>query len=384
MHRNQLLITAITIQGLSYRAAAHKYGVSKSLAHKLHQRWLAEGDNGLQPHSRTPHTSPHQTPPEIREHILQLRTELTEHGSDAGADTIREYLARSGIQLSRSTIWRILQRSGQITPQPQKRPRSSWQRFTADQPNAMWQSDFTHWALTNGSEVEIIGWLDDHSRYLLHLSAYPRVTGKIVTSTFTQAAREHGHPAATLTDNGMVYTTRLAQGGHQAGLNAFETLLKLEGITQKNGRPYKPTTQGKIERFWQTLKKYLSRHPAATMQQLQQTLNEFREFYNQIRPHRAIGRKTPASAYTLIPKATPATPGDPGIWQVRYDIVDSSGSITLRYAGKLRHLGIGRAHARTEVICLVHNTHATVITHTGDVLAEFTINPGKDYQSKNS
>ena len=378
MHRNQLLITAITIQGLSYRAAARKYGVSKSLVHKLHQRWLAEGDQGLEPRSRAPHTSPHQTPPEIRERILHLRATLIRTGSDAGADTIHAYLAREHITISKSTIWRILRRAGQITPQPQKRPRSSWQRFNAAQPNETWQSDFTHVRLTTGEDVEVIGWLDDHSRFVLHLSAHRRVTGPIVTDTFQTAAQTHGYPLSTLTDNGMVYTTRLAQGGRQAGLNAFETLLKLEGITQKNGRPYKPTTQGKIERFWQTLKKYLTQHPARTIPELQRVLDEFVTFYNESRPHRALGRKTPAFAYEFIPKAAPTAPESPDVWQVRYDIVDTGGTITLRHAGKLKHLGIGRAHARTEVICLVHGHKATVITHGGDVIAEFVINPEKD------
>ena len=382
MHRYQLLITAITVQGLSYRQAAHKYGVSKSWIHQLHHRWLTEGDAALEPRSRAPHTHPSKTSAEVTARVLQLRTELERDGHDAGADTIHTYLTREHITLSRSTIWRILQQAGAITPQPQKRPRSSWQRFEAAQPNETWQSDFTHTRLTNGHEVEVIGWLDDHSRYLLHLSAHPRVTGKIVTDTFQTATKTHGTPASTLTDNGMVYTTRLAQGGRQAGLNAFETLLKLEGITQKNGRPYKPTTQGKIERFWQTLKKYLAQHPADTIQQLQHTLDEFRHFYNTQRPHRAIGRKTPAFAYQLIPKANPALSGQPDIWQVRYDIVDTSGSITLRHSGKLRHLGVGRGHARTEVICLVHGYDATVITHNGEVLGEYVINPEKDYQQK--
>lgn len=127
----------------------------------------------------------------------------------------------------------------------------------------------------------------------------------------------------------MVYTTRLAQGGKQSGKNAFETLLALEGITQKNGRPYKPTTQAKIERFWQTLKKYLAPRPATTITELQATLDEFTRFYNTERPHRALGRRTPAFAYALIPKATPVTPEHPDTWQVRYDIVDSGGTITL-------------------------------------------------------
>ncbi|MGO1538143.1 MAG: IS481 family transposase [Leucobacter sp.] len=382
MHRNQLIITAITHRKLSYRETAKRYGVSKSLVHKLHQRWLTDGEAGLEPQSRAPHTNPNQTPPEVRDRILQLRNELERSGSDAGADTIHAYLTRAEIPASRSTIWRILSRAGTITPQPQKRPRSSWKRFNANQPNEMWQSDFTHWHLTTGQDTEIIAWLDDNARFLTHVSTHHRVTGKIVTDTFTQAATTYGYPASTLTDNGMVYTTRLAQGGRQAGLNAFETLLRLEGITQKNGRPYKPTTQGKIERFWQTLKKYLAKHPAKTLEELQHVLDKFREFYNNVRPHRALGRKTPAFAYALVPKATPNTPDSPNIWQVRYDIVDISGSITLRYAGTLKHLGVGRGNARTEVICLVHGREATVINHAGDVLGEYHINPEKDYQPK--
>ena len=119
----------------------------------------------------------------------------------------------------------------------------------------------------------MIGWLDDHSRYLLHLSAHRRVTGRTVTDTFTAAAQEHGYPTATLTDNGMVYTTRLARGGRGRGDGAGERVRdpprRLYGITQKNGRPFKPTTQGKIERLWQTLKKHLATQPAATLTELQ-------------------------------------------------------------------------------------------------------------------
>ena len=207
---------------------------------------------------------PEPHPGIVRDRILILRDELVADGLDAGADTISELLARNGIQVSRVTVWRILTASGRVVPQPQKRPRSSWRRFAADRPNELWQSDFTHVTLTTGQDIEVIGWLDDHSRYLLHLTAHRRVTGRTVTDTFTAAAQEHGYPASTLTDNGMVYTTRLARGGRGRGDgagNAFETLLADLGITQKNGRPFKPTTQGKIERLWQTLKQPPRRPP---------------------------------------------------------------------------------------------------------------------------
>lgn len=383
MSKAEVLIKAVVVQNLSYGQVAARYGVSKSLVHRLHHRWLEEADAAFTPRTSRPKSSPNATSTTITTRILQLREELQTAGLDAGADTILAHLDSTAERPSRATIWRILRRAGQITPQPQKRPRSSYQRFAAERPNQMWQSDFTHWHLGDGTDTEIIGWLDDHSRFLLHLSVHRRITGTAVTTTFTDTAAEYGFPTSTLTDNGNVYTTRFARGmgGRGAG-NAFETLLALEGITQKNGRPYKPTTQGKIERFWQTLKKYLAVHPAATVHELQQILDEFRSYYNQHRPHRALNRKTPAYAYTLIPKAEPTKPEDPNIWRVRYDIIDRDGKVSLRYAHRMLHLGVGRAHARSEVIILAHNDTATILSTTGEVLGSYIINPEQNYQPK--
>lgn len=383
MNKAHLIITAITIQGLSYRQAARQFGVSKSWVHKIHHRWLLEGDAAFLPRSTRPHRVPHQTPAKVEARVLELRRTLTESGLDAGADTIHALLGREGVSLGRTTIWRILKKNNQITAQPQKKPRSAWTRFEADQPNLTWQSDVTHWRLSNGREMEIIGWLDDHSRFFLHLSAHYRVKGKTVTDTFTQAAKKHGYPASTLTDNGNVYTTKHAGGARGHGsANAFETLLQLEGIIQKNGRPYKPTTQGKIERSWKTLKLWLAaQNPPDTPDQLQQQLDAFVEHYNTKRPHRAINRHTPHQAYYLIPKAHPTPPHDPDLWRVRYDTVNQ-GRISLRWGNKMLHLGIGREHDKKDVIALIHGLNATVITTTGEVLGDYTINPEKGYQAK--
>lgn len=378
-----MLIQAVVVEGLSYGQVAARYGVSKSLVHRLHHRWLAEGDTAFQPRSSRPLSSPNQTPAGVAARILQLRDQLTSAGLDAGADTILAHLDRDGQHPSRATVWRILRRSGQIVPQPQKRPRSSFLRFAAERPNQTWQSDFTHWALTGGQDTEIIGWLDDHARFLLHLSAHHRISGKTVADSFIAAASVHGFPTSTLTDNGNVYTTKYAGGARGRGsANAFETLLALEGITQKNGRPYKPTTQGKIERFWQTLKKYLAVHPAATIDELQTVLDEFRTYYNQQRPHRALNRQTPAFAYALIPKAEPTTPGDPNLWRVRYDTIDPGGKVSLRYGNRMLHLGVGRRHARTEIIILIHNRDATIINLDGTVLGDYRIDPKQSCQPK--
>lgn len=381
MAKAHVIITAIQTQGLSYRQVAKRYGVSKSWAHKIHQRFLQEGPDALEPRSRKPAHSPQATPPEICDRVLQLRAELTAAGLDAGAHTLTEHLKRERIILSPSTVWRILKRADLITPQPQKRPRSSYLRFTAEQPNSMWQSDFTHWNQP-GLNTEIIGWIDDHSRFLLHLSAHRRVTGRTVSDTFSYAAHEYGWPASTLTDNGMVYTTRHAAGARGLGHdNAFETLLKLEGIIQKNGRPYKPTTQGKIERLWQTLKLYLNAQPQAhSLAQLQEQLDAFRHYYNHVRPHRSIGRNTPAIAYALIPKAAPGSPTD-STWKVLYSKVNE-GRITVRFGNKMLHLGVGREHETHDVIALLKDHDVTIIDPQGTVLGEYLIDPDKNYQAK--
>ena len=177
--------------------------------------------------------------------------------------------------LSAATIGRYLHRAGLVTPQPHKRPRSSYVRFQAEQPNETWQADFTHYRLATSVDVEVLCWLDDHARYALRLTVHDRVTGAIVLNEFRAAIAHHGVPASTLTDNGMVFTTRWAGG--KGGRNAFEAELRRLGITQKNSRPNHPTTCGKVERFHQTLKRWLAAQPdqPETTGELQALLDRF-------------------------------------------------------------------------------------------------------------
>jgi transposase InsO family protein len=135
-----------------------------------------------------------------------------------------------------------LRRAGLVTEEPKKRPKSSYIRFQAEQPNETWQSDFTHYRLATGADVEILTWIDDHSRYALSITAHHRVTGPLVLQTFRAAVERHATPLSTLTDNGMVFTTRYAGG--PGGRNAFEAELVKLGVIQKNSRPNHPTTCG--------------------------------------------------------------------------------------------------------------------------------------------
>jgi transposase InsO family protein len=313
MSKHQVAVLKVVSGQLSVTAAATQYGISRGHLHRLLARFREGGLDDLEPRSRRPHRSPQRTSPLVRERIVELRRDLVSQGLDAGPATIAWHLERDGLgSPSISTVRRILHAAGLVTPQPHKRPRSSWIRFEADAPNALWQSDFTHWRLADGSEVEIISWLDDHSRYLLACSACSRVSGDDVVSTFSAAGDAHGFPAATLTDNGAVYTSRFT-----GGRNNFEYLLAWLGIRQKNGSPAHPQTQGKIERFHQTLKRWLGQRPVpASLAELGAVLDAFRQAYNRRatasgdRPEDA-GRSVPGKREDLpveLPRPQPLPP----------------------------------------------------------------------------
>ena len=392
MSKARLVITAITVEKRPVAEVVEAYGVSRSWLYELLARHRAEGEAAFEPRSKAPKTSPGATPPETVDLVLTLRKQLLEAGHDAGAETLTWHLAQHhDITLSRATIHRILTRHGAVTPQPRKRPKSSYIRFQAAMPNECWQSDFTHYPLTDTATfpkgVEIITWLDDCTRYALHVSAHRAITTPIVKATFRRAAGQHGIPASTLTDNGMVYTVRLASIGHRGGRNGFEQQLRDWHVVQKNSRPNHPTTCGKVERFQQTMKNWLRAQPTqpATIAALQTLLDRFRREYNQQRPHRSLlHRATPAALYDTMPKALPGPSRDADTHdRIRHDRVDKSGSVTLRMAGKLRHIGIGRTHARTHVILLVQDLDVRVVNAaTGELLRELTIDPNRDYQPR--
>jgi transposase InsO family protein len=313
----------------------------------------------------------------VRERVLELRSQLTADGLDAGPETIRWHLEQEQLRvLSSSTIRRILHQAGLIVAEPRKRPRSSYIRFQAAQPNETWQSDFIHWRLADGTDVEILNWLDDHSRYLLSCTAHQPVSGDAVVATFLAVVDDHGTPASTLTDNGRVYTARF--GG---GRNAFEYLLPMLGVRQKNGSPGHPQTQGKIERFHQTLQRWLRARPTPrTLPELQHQLDAFREHYNEQRPHRALHRRTPGHAYRATPKATPAGQRAPQHYRLRYDRLDTKGRMTLRRAGRMHHLASGATNAGKRVLALADDHHVLITDlTTGEVLSTHDIDPTKGY-----
>ena len=379
----RLVVTAVRIENRTKAEVSRELGVSPRWVYELCRRFAVEGEAGLEPRSRRPRGSPRRTPVELEDEIVELRKELSDLGFDAGAHTIRVHLVRRHGEdpvPSVATIWRILTRRGFVTPQSHKRPKSSLVRFEAEMPNERWQADITHWKLLDGTEVEILNVIDDHSRLLVASDARMIFKAADVVASFHAAAGAHGFPACLLTDNGAVFTA-----APRGGRCALELECARLGIRVVHSRPYHPQTCGKVERFHQTLKRFLAKQVAArSIGELQAQLDRLRDYYNTVRPHRAIGRRTPAEAFAARPKATPsiASLPVPGRFRLRKDKVDITGVVTLRHNSRLHHIGIGRKLVGTRVLVLVDGLEVRVITEDGELLRSFTLDPTKDYQAR--
>jgi transposase InsO family protein len=378
----RLVITAVIVEGRSKSAVARDYGITRFWVQTLVKRFQVEGEAAFQPRSRRPHFNPRAVGLEVQDQIIRLRKQLSKQRLDAGAETIAAHLAAAGVSPvpAVSTIWRILSRCGFVVPQPQKRPRSSWKSFCADQPNERWQADITHWRLADGTEVEILNILDDHARVCIASIARLIFTGTQVWQVFLAAGGRWGVPAEVLTDNGAVFTAK--QRGE--GRVALEVQLGLRGVRVSHSRPYHPQTCGKVERFHQTLKRWLAARPtAATVAGLQRQLNRFCTYYNTVRPHRALGRRTPAQAYAARPKAVPSGPIIPAHYRLRHDKIDRWGAVTLHHNSRLHHIGLGARLAGTPISLLIDDLHIRVIyRRTGELIRELILDPTRDYQPR--
>jgi len=357
-------------------AAAHE--VSASWLFKLLRRYRLEGPEGLAPRSRRPRSSPTRIADLYEDEIVSLHKKLADDGLDAGAQTIYFHLCqRHRNPPSASTVFRVLKARGFVKLQPQKRPKSSYVRFVADLPNERWQADMTHVELDDGQVYEVLNMIDDHSRLCVASRAMRVVKASDVVRVLHRAAEDWGYPASFLTDNGLIFST---QRTHQVAGATEQELFSL-GIEAKHARPYHPQTCGKVERFHQTMKKFLSQQDVATPKQLQRQLDRFVAYYNEERPHRGIGRKTPASVYAAREKAGPSPSFvKVGNRRLRLDRVDKSGRITLRHRGRLHHIGIGNAYAGWRVAMLIDGLKIEIVGLDGSPLRRLVLDPTKDYQ----
>ena len=369
------MAAALAGQVQNVSAFCRENKISRQTFYKFRSRFDELGIDGLKDRSRRPSSSPGRTTPEVEEVVLRRRKQLLERGLDHGPQSIVWALERDEVLEvpSRSTVWRILVRHGAIIPQPQKRPKSANKRFTFDRPNGCWQSDWTHWGLADGTPAGIAGTLDDHSRYVPALRAGPGdADSALVWSVMLAGIDECGIPSMSLTDNGFVYTGRWAD--FEAD---FEANLRALGTNTINSRPCHPQTCGKIERFWQTLKKWLAAHdPPTTIAALNELLEEFRCFYNHHRPHRALRGATPAEAFGATAKAHPAERPLPApLFVSRHTVGDTSGNL---HVAPYR-IGVGLRWAGHECDVIRHGDHIAIFSGT-TLVRELTADPTRYHQ----
>lgn len=329
-------------------AFCRKHNVSRAWFYRVRAAASEVGPvKALEKKPTVPKTMPTVTESAMIELLLDTRAELQERGLDHGPLSVIAKLSRMGLKPpSRATVARIFVRAGVVVPEPRKKPRSAYKRFVYPQPNACWQIDSTQWQLAGGKKVVIFQLIDDHSRLALASFVATGETSAAAIAVVTQAIERHGTPQRFLSDNGSALNpTRRGRSG------ALVEFLKAKGVEPITGKPYKPTTQGKNERFHQTLHRYLHRQPpASTMTALQAQVDAFDLYYNNEREHQGLpAGMTPSEAWNATPKTPPPltpAPVSPGPErQSAQRTVNRNGSVTILGT----HFKLGKEHIGTIV-----------------------------------
>lgn len=271
----------------NFSSLCREYGITRRTGRKWVERYQSQ--QPLTDRSRRPHTTPTRTPEEIELLVLAVRAD----NPGWGAKTIHNVLTKEGYKNLPcvKTVNNILHRYGCICPE-ESRKRQPFTRFEKDQCNVMWQTDFKGaFQMSDSNYCYPLTILDDHSRFSLKIA--PRLsTANVVIPVFTEVFQEYGMPDSILSDNGAQFA------GFKKGYTQFERWLMDLDILPIHGRIKHPQTQGKIERFHRTMKQELLNHTnIADIQDAQLKFNCWRDKYNNIRPHEALGMKTPSEVY---------------------------------------------------------------------------------------
>lgn len=272
----------------NFSALCREFGIDRHTGYKWKERYAAE--QPLTDRSRRPHTSPTRTPEVVERLILEVRAD----NPGWGAKTIREVLLRQGhsdIPCAK-TVNNILHRYGCISPEESLK-RQPFVRFEKDLCNQMWQADFKgEFRMKDGHYCYPLDIIDDHSRFAIRVAPHLG-TANVVIPVFRDAFREFGMPDAILSDNGAQFA------GFKKGYTQFERWLMDLDILPIHGRIKHPQTQGKIERFHRTMKHELLKHTdISDIEDARDKLSVWRDKYNNVRPHEALGMKRPGEVYT--------------------------------------------------------------------------------------
>lgn len=370
-----------------------EHGISRKSFYALRKRAKADGPAAvLEPRTRRPKSSPSTLSDGVKQQAVAVRAALEASGLDHGPISVHDKMHTMGLEQVPSTaaLARIFREAGVARLEPKKKPRSAWRRFVYPAPNACWQLDATEYVLSSGRACVIFQLIDDHSRYAVASHVAWGETAEAAITVLDKAVAAHGVPQRLLSDNGAALNP--TRRGHNGQLVAHVSRLGVEAIT---GKPYKPTTQGKNERFHQTLFRYLDKQPLAeTLDELQAQVDAFDHIYNTQRPHQGLpGRITPQAAWEATRKVDPPRPKpDRPLYQrvpsryqrprpqlpadlpagARVRTVNTSGNIGLDSVSY--KVDVNLAFQRVLVVCNGNNVgDAIIITDLqGEVLAEHT------------
>jgi putative transposase len=361
-----------------------EHGISRKTFYEIRKRALTDGPAAaLEPRSRRPSSSPSRIVDEVAGRAIAVRAALEQSGLDHGPISVHEKMRSLGLEPvpSVASLARIFRSVGVARLEPRKKPRASYRRFVYPAPNACWQLDATEYVLTGGRKCVIFQLIDDHSRLAIASHVAWGETSEAAITVVRKGITAHGVPQRLLSDNGAALNP--SRRGVLGQLVAYLRSLGVEPIT---GKPYKPTTQGKNERFHQTLFRYLDKQPLAdTLEQLQAQVDAFDRLYNTDRPHQALpGRITPARAWNATPAVEPPRPAAPHpaipteANDIRVKLVQDSGSVEFKGI----KFGIGRSLSGHRVCVIDAGKTVQIFDLQGTLIIEHAWpKPGTTYVS---
>jgi len=365
-----------------------EHGISRKSFYELRKRAMVDGPAAvLEPRSRRPRSSPSELTEEVKTQAVQVRAALEASGLDHGPISVHDKMHAMGLAVvpSVASLARIFRQAGVARLEPKKKPRSAWRRFVYPAPNACWQLDATEYVLSGGRKCVIFQLIDDHSRYAVASHVAWSETAEAAIAVFDKAVAAHGVPQRLLSDNGIALNP--SRRGYLGQFVEHVSALGVEAIT---GKPYKPTTQGKNERFHQTLFRYLDKQPLAdTLAELQTQVDAFDQIYNTERPHQGLpGRVTPQTAWAATAKTeAPRPKPDPPFFvqaatrrfrpaPVPKDLPAGTTVRKLTSAGSFMmagvHYMVGGPYGFHQVLVIVDGDKITVADLDGEILIEHT------------
>lgn len=281
----------------SKAALCREYGISRPTGDKWLKRFL--NSEPMSDRSRAPKSVPGRIEPALEDEIVAFR----EKYPAIGAVKLRDMMAREGrndLPCAR-TFNNIFQRHGLIE-RADSQAATPYERFEKSAPNEMWQADFKgHFAMSNGYRCHTLNILDDHSRFNLCVEALQGETFEDVKPVMERLFREYGLPFSFLCDNGNPWGT-----AQSLGYTRFEVWLMELGVLTLHGRIRHPQTQGKEERFNRSFtRECLRYHKIRDLVHAQKVFDEYRTFYNEVRPHCALQLDVPQSHYRHSSKEFP-------------------------------------------------------------------------------